>query len=407
MTLPSLKGAPWLEDAKLKRIFAALGQAGGEARVAGGAVRNALLGEPVADIDIATTLAPQEIMAAGKAAHLGVHPTGIDHGTITLTADGKPFEVTALRVDAETFGRKARVEFTNNWEADARRRDFTVNALYCDMDGNILDFVDGYGDILRRRIRFIDDPRQRIEEDYLRILRFFRFHARYGHGAPDPVSIAACIELRDGLKRLSAERIRQELLKLLAAPQAAETLKVMAAAGILELVLPYSENSGPLTRMTEIDAVNGLTPDPLLRLALLAQNALSLRQPLRLTNHEVKRLEMLASTMPPSPSLRDREQRAILYQLGEESWRDAVRLAWARSTADPADPGWHDLLTLPARWPRPAFPVSGGDLLRKGYKPGPEFGQVLTRLEDWWIASEFKPDKNEILARLDGFSRDQ
>lgn len=403
--LPSLKGVPWLEDLRLKRVFAALAQAGGEARVAGGAVRNALLGEPVADIDIATTLTPQEIMAAGKAAQLGVHPTGIDHGTITLTADGKPFEVTTLRVDAETFGRKARVEFTGSWEADARRRDFTVNALYCDADGNIFDFVDGYRDILRKRIRFIDDPGQRIREDYLRILRFFRFHARYGKGTPDHLSLAACIKLKTGLNSLSAERIRQELLKLLAAPRAVETLKVMAKAGILEIVLPYSENFAPLARMARTDAAQELAPDPLLRLALLAQDAPSLRKPLRLTNHEARRLEALAGAAAVSPKLREKEQQVILYQLGDESWRDAVRLGWARSTASPADPEWRSLLTLPERWPRPVFPVTGGDLLRKGYKPGPDFGRILAQLEDWWIASEFKLGKDEILARLDGIGR--
>jgi tRNA nucleotidyltransferase/poly(A) polymerase len=404
--LPSLKGAEWLEDQRLKRVFSALAQAGGEARVAGGAVRNALLGEPVADIDIATTLTPQEIMAAGRAAHLGVHPTGVDHGTITLTAEGKPFEVTTLRVDAETFGRKARVEFTDNWEADARRRDFTVNALYCNAEGDILDFVNGYRDILRKRIRFIDDPRQRIEEDYLRILRFFRFHARYGKGAPDRDSLAACIELKAGLQSLSAERIRQELLKLLIAPRAVETVKVMAKTNILKLVIPHVEHFAPLTRMAEIDAANDLVPDPLLRLSLLAKDALSLRKPLRLTNNEVKQLESLAGVTPPSPKLREKEQQAILYQLGAESWRDGVRLAWARSKADPADSAWRALLALPERWPRPVFPVTGGDLLRKGYKPGPDFGRILTKLEDWWIASEFKPGKDEILARLAVIGRD-
>jgi poly(A) polymerase len=405
MDLPSLKGAAWLEDVRLKRVFAALAEAGGEARVAGGAVRNALLGEPVADVDIATTLNPQEIMAAGKAAHLGVHPTGIDHGTVTLTAEGKPFEITTLRVDAETFGRKARVEFTNNWEADARRRDFTVNALYCDADGKLLDFVHGYRDVLRKKIRFIDDPKQRIKEDYLRILRFFRFHARYGRGAPDRASLAACIKLKAGLKSLSAERIRQELMKLLVAPRAVETLKVMAKANILKLVLPYLKDFEPPMRMARIDAANGLAPDALLRLSLLARDALSLRQPLRLTNQEVKRLEVLARVTPPSPKLRDQEQQVILYQLGRESWRDAVRLAWARSKADPAAADWRSLLALPEQWPRPVFPITGGDLKRKGYKPGPEFGDLLAKLEDWWIASGFKPGKDELLARLDVIGR--
>src|SRR4029079_4341621 len=184
-TLPSLAREAWLTDAALRRVFAALAAAGGEARGAGGAVRNTLLGEPVSDIDIAPTLTPDRIMAAGKMAGLGVHPTGIDHGTITLVAGGKPFEVTTLRIDVETFGRKARVAFPDDWEADARRRDFTMNALYCSSDGKIYDPAKGYEDILRKRVRFVGDPAERTKEDALRILRFFRFHARYGEGAPD------------------------------------------------------------------------------------------------------------------------------------------------------------------------------------------------------------------------------
>src|SRR5690348_14270305 len=248
-TLPSLAHEVWLTDAALRRVFAALAAAGGEARVAGGAVRNTLLGEPVSDVDIATTLTPDRIMAAGKKAGLGVHPTGIDHGTITLVAGGKPFEVTTLRVDVETFGRKARVAFTDDWEADARRRDFTMNALYCSADGEIYDPTKGYPDILRKKVRFVGEPAARIKEDYLRILRFFRFHARYGHGAPDAKGLAACIRFKGKLKELSSERIRQELFKLLEAKRASETIKLMAARNVLKVLFAPVTDLGGLTRM--------------------------------------------------------------------------------------------------------------------------------------------------------------
>jgi poly(A) polymerase len=229
MTLPSLAGAEWLGDPRLQRVLAVLAKAGGEARIAGGAVRNALLGEPIADIDIATTLSPEAVMKAAEADGLGVHPTGIEHGTVMLVAAGIPFEVTTLRRDVETFGRKARVIFTDDWHADAARRDFTINALYCSAKGEIFDPVNGYPDILQRRIRFVGDPEARIHEDYLRILRYFRFQARYGAKTRDAASLAACVKLSKGLERLSAERIRQELFKLMVARRAVPVLWRMGA----------------------------------------------------------------------------------------------------------------------------------------------------------------------------------
>ncbi len=216
--LPSLARARWLKEPSLQRVFALVAGAGGEARVAGGAVRNALLGEPIGDIDIATTLAPQDIMTAFKAAGLSVHPTGIEHGTVTAVIDHKPYEITTLRRDVQTDGRHAVVAFTDNWKEDALRRDFTINALYCDGAGKIHDYVDGYGDIRRKRIIFVGTPAARIKEDNLRILRFFRFLAAYEKMTPDSASLAACVRLKKGLLGLSAERIAREMFKLLVGP---------------------------------------------------------------------------------------------------------------------------------------------------------------------------------------------
>jgi poly(A) polymerase len=400
-TPPSLKREGWLRDEALRRVFDSLAAAGGEARVAGGAVRNALMGEPVAEIDIATTLTPQEVMKAGEKGRLGVHPTGIDHGTVSLVALGKVFEVTTLRVDVETFGRKARVAFTDDWVADALRRDFTMNALYCSRDGEIYDPTKGYADILRKRVKFVGRPSERIKEDALRILRFFRFHARYGAGAPDRDGLAACVRFKAKLKGLSSERIRQELFKLLEAKRAADTIKLMASRNVLKVLFPPASDLRPFARMAKTDQTLDLVPDALLRLALAAKDARSLRERLRLTNAETRRLEAIATHRGPTPSLRERECRAVLYHLGKEAWRDTIRVAWAKSEDPVTSKKWKDLLAFADHWPIPRFPLSGKDLLARGLKSGPALGRELSRLEDWWIASDFAPDRESLLRKLD------
>ncbi len=387
--LPSLARAKFLRQPQLQKLLSVL-NAEGEARVAGGAVRNALLKVPVADVDVATTLPPERVMALSKAAGFAAHPTGIDHGTITVVAEQIPYEVTTLRRDVETDGRRAKVQYTDDWAADAQRRDFTMNALYCDQNGKLFDFSTGYRDLLRKRVRFVGVPGQRIREDYLRILRFFRFHARFGKGAPDKTGLAACIRLSKGLDGLSAERIHQELLKLLAAPGAVATLKVMARGGILTHIVPHTE---------EWRVIGRLPPDPLLRLFVLARDPAGLQSRLRLSNAEAGRLAALARNPSPTPLLRPMEQKVLLHMMGAESWRDAVRLAWARSRAPLDDRTWKRLLRLPERWDIPAFPLNGHDLIASGMAPGPELGQVLSHLEDWWVASGFTASKAELLAR--------
>jgi len=401
--LPSLRDATWLHDASLQRVLAVLAD-GGAARVAGGAVRNALMQRPVADIDIATTHLPEWVMELATAAGFSVHPTGLSHGTVTVVAgDGdarRSFEVTTLRVDEETDGRHARVAFTGDWEADARRRDFTINALYCDAGGKVFDPVGGYPDILARRVRFVGEPEARIREDYLRILRFFRFHARYGESTPDPEGLAACVALKEGLVRLSAERVRDELLKLLVAPGAAATLAIMRETGILALILPVAADLARFTSMAAADALHGLAPDPVLRLAALAPGIAATADRLRLSNAEQARLKALEDAGAPSPALREAERKVVLHQLGPETYRDAVRLAWASGGNTGDDAEWLRLLALPGHWSPPPFPVTGDDLLAHGMKPGPEIGEALRRLEDWWIVSDFRATRADLLSKL-------
>jgi poly(A) polymerase len=407
--LPSLAGADWLADPLLQRVLAALQAEGGEARIAGGAVRDALLGEPVSDIDIATTETPPRVLKLARRADLEVHPTGLDHGTVTVVAKQgdrvRAYEVTTLRIDVETYGRHAQVAFTADWTADARRRDFTMNALYCDGTGALLDPVGGYGDLVKRRVRFVGEPEARIGEDYLRILRFFRFHAQYGRRAPDRRGLAACVALQEGLDRLSAERIRQEMLKLLIAPGAVPVLRVMVKTGIAGRILATRHNLGRLSKMADIDACEGLEPDPVLRLAAVSltspEDAATLRQRMRLSNGEYGRLQHLAQSALPTPALRGNERRIVLYQMGPQAFRDAVRLAWAMDKGGFAAGAWAELYRLPEHWQAPRFPVSGTDLAIHGVGAGPEMGRLLKSLEDWWTAAGFPADKNVVLAQLD------
>jgi poly(A) polymerase len=390
--LPSLADAPWLNEPRLQAVMHAITAAGSEVRVAGGAVRNSLLGEPISDVDLATTMPPADVMRVCKAAGFGVHPTGFEHGTITIVNRHQPFEVTTLRRDVETDGRRAVVAFTNDWREDALRRDFTINAMYCDASGKIYDFTDGYGDILRNRVRFVGAASARIKEDYLRILRFFRFHSRYGKGAPDAAGLAAAVKLKSGLKKISAERISQEMVKVLVAPKAVPTLKVMAASGILKVILPYTEDWRVIGRLPE---------DAILRLYALAKSPDDLKERLRLSNDDAKRISALMHAPELSPKLRSTEQRAMLYSVGEETWRDAVHLGFAKSKAKMGDVKWQALLELPTHVPVPKFPVTGKDLLMAGVAPGPAMGEVLRQLEDWWVASDFAPSREELLKRIE------
>jgi poly(A) polymerase len=308
-----------------------------------------------------------------------------------LSHDGAAFEVTTLRLDIETDGRRAVVAFTEDWAADAARRDFTINAMYCDAAGKIYDFTDGYDDILKRKVRFVGRPSARIKEDYLRILRFFRFQAFYGKGKPDEAGFKACVRLKAGLKKLSAERVRQEMLKLLVAPHAVKVLKLIAEANILTIIFPHTDEWRVLCR---------LPADEVLRLFVLAKDPLTLRERLRLSNMHASRLHTLVAIPEVSPVLLEVERRRMLYQVGVHQWRDMVLLSWARSPAKMDDVAWLELLDLSWRWVPPKFPLNGADILSAGFAAGPKLGQVLAALEDWWVASDFTPTRDDLLARV-------
>jgi poly(A) polymerase len=388
--LPSLAGEAWLIEPRLQKLLQVL-NAEGETRIVGGAVRNALMGVQVADVDIATTLKPEKVSKIAKAAGFGVHPTGLEHGTVTVSHAGAAFEVTTLRKDIATDGRRAVVSFTDDWVEDAARRDFTINAMYCDADGKIFDYTNGYVDIVKHKVRFVGAPSQRIREDYLRILRFFRFHAHYGKGKPDEAGFKACVRLKSGLKTLSVERVRQELLKLLVGVHAIKIVRLMAESGVLKIIFPHTEEWRVLCR---------LPVDALLRLYVLAAEPSKLKEGLRLSNVDAARLNNLSSAPELSPKLNAAERRRLLYHVGVGNWRDAVHLSWARSRAKRDSLEWSELLALPDVWMPSEFPVKGSDILAADFEPGPKVGEVLAALEDWWVASDFKPRREDLLARV-------
>ncbi len=403
MTLPSdLADAAWLSEGPLTRLLSVLDRNGEEARVIGGAVRNALLGEPIGDIDIATTALPDEVTRRAAAAGFKPIPTGIEHGTITVVVSGQPFEVTTLREDIETFGRHANVSFGRDWKADAERRDFTMNALSLSRDGRVHDYVDGLKDLNARRVRFIGDPAKRIAEDYLRILRFFRFHAGYGHGPLDARGFHACIVARGGLEQLSRERVRMELLKLLVTPHAVATLATMTETGILVSVLGGVPHLASFANLAKIEHAAGVAADPVRRLGALAvvtvEDADRLLQRLRLTNAEHARLTSIGDGWWRMLPIGDHEARALLYRLGPERFTDRALVAWSRSSSNAVDDTWRALATLPARWMVPVFPLRAADFMKRGVAKGPGLGVALNAAESAWIAADFPHDVASIEA---------
>lgn len=386
----------------LAGVLAALDGAGEEARIVGGAVRDWLIGRGVrSDIDIATTALPEEVTRRARAAGLKPVPTGIEHGTVTVIAQGEPYEVTTLREDVETDGRRARVVFGRNWRHDAERRDFTMNALYLTRAGELVDLVGGAADAKAGRVRFIGDPDTRIREDYLRILRLFRFHAAFGQGPLDAPALAAAVRNRAGLAQLSRERVRAELMKLLIAPRASETLAQMQAAGLLAPVLRREGEVATFARLAEVEMALGLAPDAIRRLGALAvrgeEDALALREGLRLSNAEGARLLGLAGPAP-TPGMCEKGQRAFLYRMGREAFQDRALIAFARCGAPLDEEGWRALAALAASWPVPAFPLKAADFLARGMRPGPALGAALKRAEEAWIEAGFPMEPAALAA---------
>lgn len=389
----TMRIAAFLARPAVAAVLAALNPDGEETRIIGGAVRNLLLDEPIGDVDLATTALPQETIRLGRAAGYKAVPTGIEHGTVTLVRDGASFEVTTLRRDVETDGRRAKVAFGRAFAEDALRRDFTINALGLDRHGGLHDYGDGLADLAARRIRFIGDPAERIREDYLRILRFFRFHAQYGHGGPDPAGLAACISGRAGLEGLSRERVRAETLKLLIAPGAAYAVMAMAGAGLL---MPLIGGVPYLSRFAAIADGGGRKRGaaapfhPAFRLAALAvavgEDALRLRERLRLSNEEFDRIERIAAALEalsgqvPSPML------AALRHLAQRIGVDAVAAGLILLTANAGEPQRLEAQALIADLGRtPPFLPNGRDVLVHGVAAGPKIGRVLEAARSAWI----------------------
>ncbi|MBS0242593.1 MAG: CCA tRNA nucleotidyltransferase [Proteobacteria bacterium] len=398
--LPSLASADWLKQPATRAVLEALSCAGFEGRIVGGTVRNALMGLPVTDIDIATPAPPEAVVEASARAGLKAVPTGLEHGTVTVIAEHRGFEVTTLRRDVETDGRRATVAFTDDWAEDAARRDFTMNALYCDADGRLHDPVGGYPDVVARRVRFIGDADTRIREDYLRVLRYFRFYAAYAAGEPDAVALAACARGIQGMARLSAERVRAELVKLLVAPRAREAVAAMTDIGLLSYLLGAAPRPGIFARVLAAEAAYGAEPDAMLRLSALAisgpDDVARLADRLRLSNAERKTLQVLdLSTTDSLPALDDAAARRIVYRKGPEASR---RFALGLAVIDDARRPEAELLLSVARsWSVPKLPFSGADVVAAGIPPGPAVGEVLAEIEAWWVEADF-PDAATVAA---------
>lgn len=398
----------WMMAPGVVQVLAALQRDGEAARFVGGCVRDALLGRAAKDVDLATPLAPDEVMA--RLADVGVKAigTGLDHGTVTAVLDDPAvnhIEITTLREDVETYGRHAKVAFTDNWADDAARRDFTINALFCDPDGTVYDPVDGLDDLAVGRVRFVGDPETRIREDTLRLLRFFRFQAAYGKPPADTRAIAACRELAPLMDGLSGERVAGELLKLLAAPQPAVVMSLMAAEGILSHVVAAKPCLDRLAALTDID---GDDPDPVRRLAAAfdgtATEIAALAARLKLSRVQTRRLESLIDDGSwPTPAWSEMDLRGLLYRLGRDGFCDVVLVAWADAIArghvtDRAR--WSAALGLVREWPLPRLPIGGDDALAAGVAAGPEVGAVLAAVEDWWIAGGLVADRAACLVVL-------
>ncbi|MBB6123218.1 CCA tRNA nucleotidyltransferase [Sphingobium subterraneum] len=377
-----LPDAPWRHRPGLDELFAVLEAETDTVRYVGGAVRDGLLGDPVSDIDLATTYPPDETMARLHGAGIKVVPTGIAHGTVTAIIDHRPVEITTLRHDVETDGRRATVAYTDDWQADAARRDFTINALYASpIDGRISDYFSGLDDLAAGRVRFIGDPGARISEDHLRILRFFRFFARFGQGAPDAAAYEACRAHANSLMALSRERIADELLKLLALPHPVPAVRLMVEGDILAPVLPEitSEGLAHLATLVDREAAAGVQPCAVLRLAALLPRDGRIGEQaaarLKLSNKARKRIATALSGPPAHGSARE-----LAFRVGQESAIDMILL-------DPAkDP--RDVSVLRA-WHVPALPVGGADLLALGMAPGPDIARTLTQIREQWIAEGF------------------
>ncbi len=401
----SIQHAPWLKAAETQKLIAALeGARAGGSRFVGGCVRNSLMGFAVDDIDIATQLVPDDVVAIATKAGFAAHPTGIEHGTITVVVNHKPFEVTTLRRDVSTDGRRATVAFTENWAEDAARRDFRMNALYADASGAVHDPTGGgLDDVRAGRVIFIGDAETRIREDYLRILRFFRFNAWYARGPLDPSGVAACKALASGVETLSAERVWKELKKLLGAQNPRPAWEGLEAIEVRTRVAPE------MARHDRLDALIGLENDLMLPFDAMtrvaasladAEAARALARRLKLSNEERDRLvSALGDDVKITSYMSLREMRRAIYKLGNEVFRDRIMLAWASAGNEKAQQ-WRALVAHGQMWKPPRMPLTGDEVMAAGVPAGPKVGAVMREVEDWWIDADFPDDKLSVIERL-------
>jgi poly(A) polymerase len=395
----SLARQPWLRSPASRKVLEALQAGGRPARFVGGCVRDGLLARalPRTDFDLATPERPEAVIRLLEAAGLKAIPTGLAHGTVTAVVGDQRFEITTLRRDVATDGRRAEVAFTDDFEADAARRDFTINAMSCDGEGRLYDYFGGRADLLAGCVRFVGAAEKRIAEDYLRILRFFRFFAHYGRPPADPEALAACEAAAPEIARLSGERIQTELLRLLEAEDPLPALRLMAETGVLKEVIPGPVAQDRLARLL----VLAPDADPLLRLGALlrpprAAPALvrTVAERWRLARRDAARLEAMTGAAPPALGATPAEFRRGIYRLGPELYLDLIRLAAAETGGD-LGPALAEL----TRWDSPKLPLGGDDLLALGLEPGPRLGEILAKVESWWIDHDFRPDHAACLAR--------
>jgi poly(A) polymerase len=403
--MTTITHAAWLKAPETQALIAVLEAArAGSARFVGGCVRNTLMGHEVDDIDIATQLTPDQVIEVCTKASFAAHPTGIEHGTITVVANHKPFEVTTLRRDVSTDGRRATVAFSESWEEDAQRRDFRINALYADASGAVHDPTGGGLDDARAgRVIFIGDAHQRIKEDYLRILRFFRFNAWYARTPIDPNGLHACADLVAGLDTLSVERVWKEVKKLLAAPDPRAAWEGMSAIEARARALPEFANEKRLDALCTLEADLLLNADPMTRVASALtdrQSAKALSNRLKLSNEERDRLvAALGDDVKITSFMSLREMRRAIYRIGNQAFRDRVMLAWADAGGEKAQ-AWRALVTHGQMWTPPKLPLTGDEVMAAGVPAGPKVGVILREVEDWWIDADFPDDKLSIIERL-------
>ena len=412
----TLPPQPWMKAPDTRAVLDALSAQGAEVRFIGGCVRDALLKRPIRDIDIALAEPPEKVVELLRAAGIKTVPTGIDHGTITAVVGKKSFEITTLRVDVETDGRWAKVAYTDSWSLDAARRDFTINALSCTRDGSVYDYFNGLQDLSNGLIQFVGRARDRILEDKLRLLRFFRFYGYFGHPPPDPQALDACRELAPELRSLSGERVRVEMLRTLLAPDPAGVFLLMRSHGVLEHILPEAGDVSQLRTISwlETRAIRRetLAPDPVRRLAALLETDISgaeaVAQRLKLSNAEKDRL--IALVDPPYPVNPDEDKHAIrkaLHRLGPDRVRDFALLNWASELTVTArlpheqTQAWIDLLDAADTWKPLAFPLRGRDVMDMGIAHGPRVGDLLDLVEAWWEEGDYRANREQCLERLE------